>query len=243
MTQAMRLAGILAGAGLCVGLHAQSAPVQSTETREATALLESYRSSSVAQTPSLYALYSDRALIHIYNRERALTSVFDGSVYKASSRQLLSQGQLRLEASEFHEASVEKRGERWLIRAQRFSSDRCYWDRDYRIALQREYGRFQIVEEWMTIDPTARCTPVTYSSDALPSLPGALSAPVLADWSPLSSAEIAATAARLAGAVVNRRAQDTATNTDLADARRVGRSTGGSYSRTDTSSVLVTPTE
>jgi hypothetical protein len=88
--------------------------------------------------------------------ERA-TLVLEGRAYKRAVREALARGEVALDASQFRQATVERRGARLLIRAQRYAANRCYWDAGYVLGLEREGTRWVIVEERLRLQPEARC--------------------------------------------------------------------------------------
>ena len=133
--------------------------VRSVELVESTAFLESYRVASQAQSAEFYDLYSDRAVIHARAREHTQGIAFQGKAFKNWGRQILRAGPGSLDGSVFREATVEQRGNRLIIRAKRYSSTRCYWDPTYEVGIEKEGASYRVVEERLTTDPSATCSP------------------------------------------------------------------------------------
>jgi hypothetical protein len=188
-------------------------PVRSVDIVESSAFLEGYRAASEAQSADFYDLYSDRAVIHarIQNHEQGIA--FQGRAFKAWGRQLLKEGRAALDGSIFRDATVEQRGSRLLIRAKRYSTTRCYWDRTYQVGIEREGLSYRIVDERLTTKPTAHCVPehaVVNASGSMTLPPPELTlSPTsgsgrpldsqgLAGWHPLSQQELADKAMQLA---------------------------------------------
>ena len=132
-------------------------PVNSVSIEDAKAWLGQYAMYSYAQSPQFYELYSDRAVIRARIKGFPTVNVFQGRAYKQWVRELVQTKASVLDASVFQDATVERRAGRLVIRAKRYSLNRCYWDTDYRVGIEREGTQFRIVEEVMTTQPQARC--------------------------------------------------------------------------------------
>ena len=132
-------------------------PVRSVDIVEASAFLEGYRVASEAHSVDFYDLYSDRAVVHVRIQDHERGVAFQGRAFKAWGRQLLTEGRSTPDSSIFHEATVEQRGTRLLIRAKRYSTAKCYWDLSYQVGIEREGSSFRIVDERLTTQPTASC--------------------------------------------------------------------------------------
>ena len=132
-------------------------PVRSVDIVEASAFLEGYRAASEAHSVDFYDLYSDRAVVHVRIQDHERGVAFQGRAFKAWGRQLLTEGRSAPDSSIFHEATVEQRGTRLLIRAKRYSTAKCYWDLSYQVGIEREGTSFRIVDERLTTQPTASC--------------------------------------------------------------------------------------
>lgn len=137
----------------------------------ASAFLEAYRTASEAQSGEFYDLYSDRAVIRARTEERTPGVAFQGRTFKAWGRQLLRDGRTGLDASIFHHVSVEQHGNRLLIRAQRYSTTRCYWDPQYQVGIEREGTSYRIVDEHLTTHPGATCGIAAPAMAALQGVP------------------------------------------------------------------------
>lgn len=187
-------------------------PVRSVEIMESSAFLEGYRTASAAQSADFYDLYSDRALIHVRVQGHAEGMAFQGRAFKTWGRELLRQGRAGPDGSVFHEPTVEQRGGRLLIRAKRYSTTRCYWDLNYQVGIEREGSTYRIVDERLTMQPTAQCAidhvrsaspsvttllPTTFSSSP-PVGSGQMTEPETTRWHPLSQQELADKAMQLA---------------------------------------------
>ena len=205
-----RAARVALGALSALSWAASAAPpVRSEQLAEASAFLQAYRTEAQAQSAAFYDLYSDRAVIHASILNHADSVAFAGHAFKAWGRQRLSEGQGVLEASVFHDITVEEHGNRLLIRAKRYSTTRCYWDASYQVLIARSGPVYQIVEEHLTNDPASRCapaitpdmasqgvgTPAGVSADAV--MVRAI-APAEEPWHPLSQQELASQAMQLA---------------------------------------------
>lgn len=132
-------------------------PVNSVSIEDAKAFLGQYATYSYAQSPQFYELYSDRAVIRARIEGFPTVNVFQGRAYKQWLRELVQTKASALDASVFQDATVERRAGRLVIRAKRYSLNRCYWDTDYRVGIEREGAQYRIVEEVMTTQPQARC--------------------------------------------------------------------------------------
>jgi hypothetical protein len=184
-------------------------PVRSVDIVEASAFLEGYRVASEAHSVDFYDLYSDRAVVHVRIQGHERGVAFQGRAFKAWGRQLLTDGRSAPDSSIFHEATVEQRGARLLIRAKRYSTARCYWDLGYQVGIEREGSSLRIVDERLTTQPTASCrsTPVVINIsgntalvtpfDRMPS-PMSDSPESMTPWHPLSQQELADKAMQLA---------------------------------------------
>jgi hypothetical protein len=189
-------------------------PVRSVDIVEASAFLERYRVASEAHSVDFYDLYSDRAVVHVRIKDHERGVAFQGRAFKAWGRQLLTDGRSAPDSSIFHEATVEQRGTRLLIRAKRYSTAKCYWDLNYQVGIEREGTSFRIVDERLTTQPTASCrstggginisggTAWARAADYTgPSMSGglrALDSESMAPWHPLSQQELADKAMQLA---------------------------------------------
>jgi hypothetical protein len=180
-------------------------PVDSVGIVEAQAFLEEYQAASTAQSASFYDLYSDRAVIHARIQGKEQGMAFQGRAFKEWGRELIERHRAAPDASEFHEATVEERGVRLIVRAKRYSVKHCYWDLNYRVAIQKEGVSYRIVDEHLTTNPSGFCsdnriapapraTPITLS----PNGQGALTRGQRPLWRPLSQEELAQAALRLA---------------------------------------------
>jgi hypothetical protein len=189
-------------------------PVRSVDIVEASAFLEGYRLASEAHSADFYDLYSDRAVVHVRIQDHEQGVAFQGRAFKAWGRQLLMQGKAAPDSSIFHEATVEQRGSRLLIRAKRYSTTKCYWDLSYQIGIEREGSAYRIVDERLTTQPTATChsthavinasvntSSVTPSDYTLSPMSGSLrsaDSESMTPWHPLSQQELADKAMQLA---------------------------------------------
>jgi hypothetical protein len=189
-------------------------PVRSVDVIEASAFLEGYRLASEAHNVDFYDLYSDRAVVHVRIQGHERGVAFQGRAFKAWGRQLLTEGRSAPDSSLFHEATVEQRGTRLLIRAKRYSTGKCYWDLSYQVGIEREGTSFRIVDERLTTQPTASCratsgeinvsgstawvSPSDYTGAPMSGSLRALDSERMAPWHPLSQQELADKAMQLA---------------------------------------------
>jgi hypothetical protein len=189
-------------------------PVRSVDIVEASAFLEGYRVASEAHSPAFYDLYSDRAVVHVRIQDHERGVAFQGRAFKAWGRQLLTEGRSGPDSSIFHEATVEQRGTRLLIRAKRYSTAKCYWDLSYQVGIEREGTSFRIVDERLTTQPTASChstrAVVNISGNTALLIPSDYTPPPMSDslgapdsehmtpWHPLSQQQLADKAMQLA---------------------------------------------
>lgn len=178
-------------------------PVDSLGIVEAQAFLEEYQAASAAQSASFYDLYSDRAVIHARIQGNDQGMAFQGRAFKEWGRELIERHRAAPDASEFHEATVEERGARLIVRAKRYSIKHCYWDLNYRVAIEKEGVSYRIVDEHLTTNPSGLCsnsvitpapTPISVSADSR----GRLTREQRPLWRPLSQDELAQAALRLA---------------------------------------------
>jgi hypothetical protein len=189
-------------------------PVRSVDIVEASAFLEGYRLASEMHSVDFYDFYSDRAVVHVRIQGHERGVAFQGRTFKAWGRQLLTDGRSAPDSSIFHEATVEQRGTRLLIRAKRYSTAKCYWDLNYQVGIEREGTSFRIVDERLTTQPAASCrstggginvsgstawvTPSDYTGAPMSRGLRALDSERMAPWHPLSQQELADKAMQLA---------------------------------------------
>jgi hypothetical protein len=131
--------------------------VNSSTIEEAKVFLENYVAYSHSQSPQFYELYSDRAVIRARIEGQNTASSFQGRAYKKWVRELVESQSTALDASIFQDVTLERRGGRLLIRAKRYSMNRCYWDNNYYVGIEREGVQYRIVEEVVTMQPQAHC--------------------------------------------------------------------------------------
>ena len=213
----------LAAAWMAIEMLPVSAaePVRSVDIVESSAFLEGYRTASEAQSADFFELYSDRAVIHVRIPNHDQGIAFQGRAFKAWGRQLLAEGRAGPDASVFRDATVEQRGNRLLIRAQRYSMTRCYWDSGYQVGIEREGSTYRIVDERLTMSPTAQCMrgratadasspmivpPPEFSLATSPATVRPLDPPSALDWHPLSQEELGDRAMQLAQQMLAARA-------------------------------------
>jgi hypothetical protein len=189
-------------------------PVRSVDIVEASAFLEGYRVASEAHSVDFYDLYSDRAVVHVRIQGHERGVAFQGRAFKVWGRQLLTDGRSAPDSSIFHEATVEQRGTRLVIRAKRYSTAKCYWDLNYQVGIESEGTSFRIVDERLTTQPAASCrstggginisgnsawvTPSDYTGPPMSRGLRALDSESMAPWHPLSQQELADKAMQLA---------------------------------------------
>jgi len=191
---------VLAGVVALLGASARAAdPVNPAQLAEARAFLDQYAALSRSQSPEFYDLYSDRATVHARAQGQATEVAFSGRSYKVWGRQLLLAHRIAIDDSEFHEATVQQRGSRTIIRAKRLASSHCFWDLNYQLMLEHESGLLRIVDERFSTDRNSACPLIQErSSNDLHQdvLLGQI--PDMRGWHPMSQEEIAQTALRLA---------------------------------------------
>ena len=205
-------------------------PVRSVDIVESSAFLEGYRAASEAQSADFYELYSDRAVVHLRIPDHEQGIAFQGRAFKAWGRQLLAEGRSGPDGSVFHDATVEQRGNRLLIRAKRYSTTRCYWDSGYQLGIEREGSTYRIVDERLTMSPTTRCMQGRATTDASSPLivpppefglaPARASVrlldpPSTPGWHPLSQEELGDRAMQLAQQMLAARATPSSPNSAI----------------------------
>jgi hypothetical protein len=187
-------------------------PVDSAALIEARAFLDEYQTASAAHSASFYDLYSDRAAIHTRVQGKDEGIAFQGRAYKAWGRSLIESRRAVPDASEFHDATVEERGARLVVRAKRYSTLRCYWDLHYVVALEKEGTSYRIVEERLTTNPEGVCrdsgTVAARTFEPVTAPPavagGSFPAPGPPPWRPLSEDQMTSSASQLAWEAVSR---------------------------------------
>lgn len=152
-------AGLLAEPGHAAG-HVDSSSIE-----EAKAFLRHYVRLSAAPNGELLALYSERAVVRARAADHPTDNVFQGSAYKQWGLALVLSRKAVLDASVFKDATVERRAGRLVIRARRYAINRCYWDGNYLLGIEREAGQWRIVEERMTTQPQASCSAAQAQAD------------------------------------------------------------------------------
>ncbi|MEO8188358.1 MAG: hypothetical protein ABI580_13450, partial [Burkholderiaceae bacterium] len=142
-----------------IGTAVAASTVDASLVEQSKAFLRRYAELSATQSPELLDLYSDKATIRARAADRAgATTVVDGRSFKALMRESMLRGRAEADASNFHQGTVEQRGERLLIRARRYSANRCYWDDEYTVVLVREQSGWVILEETMATQMESRCS-------------------------------------------------------------------------------------
>lgn len=170
---------------------AAPADVEQSAVQDAKAFLQ--RMSALAQIYSLdvLSLYADEAVIHakaVDARADAKPLNIKGSHWKSLLREAIEQGVPHIEVSNFHRARVEQIGERLVVRAQRYSTTRCYWDNNYQLVLVRQSaGAFKIVEETLGTRRDATCRVQAAVPAHLPSITPMVARPVF-ETAPAESA-------------------------------------------------------
>lgn len=142
-----------------IGTAVAASTVDASLVEQSKAFLRRYAELSATQSPELLDLYSDKATIRARAADRAgATTVVDGRSFKALMRESMPRGRAEADASNFHRGTVEQRGERLLIRARRYSANRCYWDDGYMVVLVREQSAWVILEETVGTQMESRCS-------------------------------------------------------------------------------------
>ena len=142
-----------------IGTAVAASTVDASLVEQSKAFLRRYAELSATQSPELLDLYSDKATIRARAADRAgATTVVDGRSFKALMRESMLRGRAEADASNFHQGTVEQRGERLLVRARRYSANRCYWDDVYVMVLVREQSGWVILEETISTQMESRCS-------------------------------------------------------------------------------------
>jgi hypothetical protein len=161
--------GLVVGLLACVGGLPALAQTQvnSVAIEDARVFLAQYAAQSYQQSVQFLDLYSDRAWVRAKIEGQDKAHVFDGRSYKRWVREALASGKVALDASQFREVTLERRGARLVIRAKRYSANRCYEDGGYLVGIERDGPRYVIVEERITTQPASRCVESVASAGQL----------------------------------------------------------------------------
>lgn len=150
------MAGLLSG-GIA---FAVDEPVPDA-TQEARSFLLRYTGLTSTADVAALDMYRDDARVRVatmVDGRETQAGIVDGKKWKDQLRAGWFGGTTKLEASTFQGATVERVGGRLLIRAQRYSQTRCYWDSSYAVAIEPDHvGQFKIVEERITFQRSAFC--------------------------------------------------------------------------------------
>ena len=150
------MAGLLSG-GIA---FAVDVPVRDATLEAQSFLLRYTGLTSTADVASL-DMYRDDAHVRVatmVDGRETQAGIVDGKTWKYKLRAGWFDGTTKLEASTFQGTTVKRDGGRLLIRAQRYSQTRCYWDNSYAVAIEPDReGQFQIVEERITFQRGALC--------------------------------------------------------------------------------------
>jgi hypothetical protein len=150
----------LAGLLTCTTAFASAATPDAAQ--EARTFLLRYVGLTAASDIAALDIYRDDARVRVATAvggRETQTRFIGGKEWKEQIRAGWFDGTTRLEASTFTGATAAVDGNRLLIRAQRYSRTRCYWDNSYAVAIEPDrVGRFQTVEERITFERNAVCT-------------------------------------------------------------------------------------
>ncbi len=107
-------------------------------------------------------LYSNDALIHAYrvypNKRTEKHMEFNGENWKRYLKQAMPFASLENETNTFSNVTVSEYNNGYIIKAHRYSIKKCYTDKNYYMVINPDiYGSYEIIEEYMEVDPTARC--------------------------------------------------------------------------------------
>lgn len=143
----------LAALDVCAAGHVDSVSIE-----VAKRFLHQYAEQSYLQSAQITELYSDRAVVRMYGPRQSTERRLLGRSYKLWLRERLQARDIALDASQFKDVRLERRGGRLVIHANRYAANRCYWDPGYLVGLEREEGRWLVVDEAITTQPRAQCS-------------------------------------------------------------------------------------
>jgi hypothetical protein len=111
--------------------------------------------------PSLAELYSDSAKIHAYRKyphglERSME--FTGLQWKMLIDKLMPLAKARNDHSEFSNIEITPLVRKYKIKADRYSTVKCYTDKGYYLLIEpKKNGEFETIEEYMETQPNSNC--------------------------------------------------------------------------------------
>lgn len=132
--------------------------VDSVSIEAAKRFLHQYAELSYLQRLNFVELYSDRAVVRVHAQGQPTGQRILGRLYKQWLGERLRARVVELDVSQFKDVRLERRGSRLVIRANRYVANRCYWDSNYLLGLEREGGRWLVVDEAITTQPQAQCS-------------------------------------------------------------------------------------
>lgn len=110
---------------------------------------------------SVADLYSDNAKIHTYRKyphglERAMG--LSGAQWKQLLLKAMPLAKAQNDKSVFSEVTISNYGDGYKIKANRYSSRKCYTDTGYyMVVTPNEFGKLQIIEEYSETQPQSNC--------------------------------------------------------------------------------------
>ena len=110
---------------------------------------------------SVADLYRDSAKIHVYRNyphglERAME--LTGTQWKSLITKAMPVAKAQNDKSTFSNIVITKKGNKYRIKADRYSVRKCYTDKGYYMVVQKNTaGNFGIIEEYMETQPKSDC--------------------------------------------------------------------------------------
>lgn len=150
---------------ISLGAHGAE-QVDSMSIEAAKRFLHQYAELSYLQRLQFVELYSDRAVVRVHAQGQPTGQRILGRLYKQWLGERLRARVVELDASQFNDVRLERRGSRLVIRANRYAANRCYWDSNYLLGLEREGGRWLVVDEAITTQPQAQCSQAGWAATA-----------------------------------------------------------------------------
>jgi hypothetical protein len=111
--------------------------------------------------PALADLYSDSAKIQTYRKyphglERSMA--LSGLQWKMLINKMMPIAKASNDRSKFSNIKITPIAKKYKIKADRFSTIKCYTDKGYYMVIEpKENGAFEIIEEYMETQPNSNC--------------------------------------------------------------------------------------
>ena len=128
--------------------------------KEAKAFFDNYVKLGENFDVSISDLYSDQAKIkanRIFPDGKNKEIEFEGAKWKSIVKAALSKAKKKGDVMKFSNIKVTVEGSKATIKADRYSALKCYSDKAYYMVIEKNSGKYQIVEEYVETHPQSKC--------------------------------------------------------------------------------------